>query len=246
MRRIKTVETHYQSLEVWKSLKTTEFRVQGAVHAWHHQYRFLTGQAWDMIAASALLRETSEPPSSILMLGLAGGTAFRVLRHLLPDCQLVAVDIDREIVDLARDEMALDELGIEVITGDAYPWLAKNRRTFDVVIDDIYLAGKTDVFRPASWDPKLMDHLKRAVALGGVLAVNLVIGEGHRCMQSQTRSELRASFPVVRTLRTPEAMNEVLIAGDHVATRRRLDRYQSVFADKRDRRYWECLSVRKL
>jgi len=147
MRRKEIVHTRYQTLEVWKSERATEFRVAGAVHAFHHRDRFLTGLAWDMIAASALMG-VAHPPRSVLMLGLAGGTAFRVLRHLLPECELVAVDIDVEIVDLARKHMELDALGIEVIHADAYAWLAKNRRKFDVVIDDIYLAGKTDVFRP--------------------------------------------------------------------------------------------------
>ena len=99
MRRIKTVHTRHQSLEVWKSLRSTEFRVEGAVHAWHHRDRFLTGQAWDLIAAGALLGERFHPPRTVLMLGLAGGTAYRVLRHLLPECRLTAVDIDGELVD---------------------------------------------------------------------------------------------------------------------------------------------------
>ncbi len=246
MKRVKTVHTAHQSLEVWKSLRCTEFRVAGATHAWYHQDRFLTGQAWDMIAASALMRGDEKLPKSILMLGLAGGTAYRVLRHLLPDAELVAVDIDREIVDLARKEMALDQLKIEVVHGDAYAWLAQNRRRFDVVIDDIYLAGKTDVFRPKSWNRGLMKALKRAVAPGGVLAVNLVIGEGHRLMQSQTRRVLKESFPTVRTIRSEEAMNEVLVAGESVATPRRLREFADSFVHWRDRQYWDRLEVKKL
>ena len=245
MRRVKTVHTRFQSLEVWKSDESTEFRVEGAVHAWFHRRRFLTGLAWDMIAASALLGRT-EPPRSVLMLGLAGGTAFRILRQLLPDCRLTAVDIDSEIVDLARGHMDLDALGVEVITGDAYEWLEVNRRKFDVVIDDIYLAGKSDVFRPRAWDEALLGNLRRAVAADGVLAVNLVTGAGHRTMQSLTRRVLREGFPVVRTITSPEAMNEVLVAGDLVATRRRLAGYGERFPHWRDRKYWERLEVRRV
>lgn len=245
MRRTGTVHTRHQSLEIWKSDLATEFRVEGAVHAWFHRKRFLTGLAWDMIAAAALLGK-NDPPRSVLMLGLAGGTAFRVLRHLLPDCKLTAIDIDPEIVGLAREHMDLDALGIEVIIGDAYLWLAENRRTFDVVIDDIYLAGKTDVFRPREWDSGLMAHLKRAMAPGGVLAVNLVTGAGHRSMQSLTRRVLREEFPVVRTLKSAEAMNEVLVAGDFVATKRRLDGYSDAFPEWRDRIYWDRLEVRRI
>jgi len=245
MRRTGIVQTPHQSLEIWKSASATEFRVAGAIHASWHKSRFLTGLAWDLIAASALLRQAG-PPRSVLMLGLAGGTAYRVLRHLLPDCELVAIDIDPEIIGLAREHMNLDELGIEIHLEDAYPWLAKNRRKFDVVFDDIYLAGKTDVFRPRSWDPALMDNLRKALNPGGVLAVNLVTGEGHRSMQTLTRKILRESFPVVRSLRTEEGMNEVLVAGDAVAAAGRLAGYQASFKDWRDRMYWDRIEVRKI
>ena len=245
MRRTEIVHTSYQSLEIWKSDLATEFRVAGALHATYHKKRFLTGLAWDLIAASALLRKDG-PPQSILMLGLAGGTAYRVLRHLLPDCKLTAIDIDAEIVALAREHMNLDDLGIEVVTADAYAWLKKNKRKFDIVFDDIYLAGKTDVFRPRAWNPELMVHLRRAVAPGGLLAVNLVTGTGHRMMQSQTRRILCGEFPQVRSLRTAEGMNEVLVAGESVATGRQLEPYCDVFRDWRDRMYWNRIDVRRI
>ncbi|RYD21861.1 MAG: methyltransferase domain-containing protein [Verrucomicrobiaceae bacterium] len=245
MRRTDTVNTRFQSLEIWKSEVATEFRVAGAIHASYHRKRFLTGLAWDLIAAGALLRKEG-PPKSILMLGLAGGTAYRVLRHLLPDCKLTAVDIDAEIISLAREHMELDALDIEIHTADAYPWLAKNKRKFDVVFDDIYLAGKTDVFRPQAWNPELMEHLRRAIAPGGLLAVNLVTGPGHRTMQSMTRKILKESFPRVRSLTTPESMNEVLVAGDEVASGSRLEDYNDSFNEWRDRVYWDRIEVRRI
>ena len=242
MRRLETVHTRFQSLEIWKSAVAAEFRVEGATHAFYHRSRLLTGLAWDLIAASALLRMDG-PPKSVLMLGLAGGTAYRVLRHLLPDCKLTAIDIDPEIVALAREHMDLDALNTEVHIADAYGWLEKNKRRFDVVFDDIYLAGKTDVFRPRAWNPELLQHLRRAIAPGGLLGVNLVTGVGHRTMQSLTRKILRESFPCVRSLTTAAGMNEVLVAGDAVATGRQLDSYGTTFEDWHDRMYWNRVKV---
>ena len=245
MRRAVICQTRFQSLEVWKSDLATEFRVAGAIHASWHRKRFLTGLAWDLMAAGALLRPGGAP-RSVLMLGLAGGTAFRTLRHLVPGCRLTAVEIDGEIVELAREHMALDESGIEVVAGDAYPWLAANRRRFDVVIDDIYLAGKTDVFRPRAWDGALLENLWRAVAPGGLLGVNLVTGKGYRAMQSSTRRILCEAFPVVRSLTTAEGMNELLVAGERLATRRALDPYDDAFNDWRDRMFWNRIKLLRL
>lgn len=243
MRRVEKVTTDYQTLEVWKSERACEFRVEGAVHAWFHRDRYLTGLAWDLIAAGSLLGKPK--PKSILMLGLAGGTSFRILRHLLPDCRLTAVDIDPQVVDLARKHMELDQLGIEVIIDDGYRWLARNRRRFDVVIDDIYLAGKTDVFRPHSpVDENLLPLLKRATSDDGVLAVNLVVGEGHRSLQSMTRKRLNEQFASVRSIRSPHALNEVLVAGRQVAGLRRLA--QERFSHKLDRGFWAELTQRRI
>jgi len=243
LRRRAVVRTAHQDLEIWQSDEAAEFRVAGAVHAFYHRRRFLTGLVWDMLAASALLGKRDEP-RSVLMLGLAGGTTLRILRHLLPAGRFTAIDIDGEIVRLARRHMALDATGVEVVIGDAYAWLRKNRRTFDVVIDDIYLAGRTDVFRPQAMDRRLLENLRRCVAPGGVLAVNLVTGPGHRAAQSATRRVLRAAFEEVRSVTSPAAMNEVLVAGEAVASVRRLRARGDSFAVAADRKYWRRIGVR--
>lgn len=243
MRRTGTLRTSFQELEIWKSDLATEFRVAGAIHASYHRNRYLTGLAWDIIAAAALMRAAG-PPKSLLMLGLAGGTSLRVLRYLLPECHFTAVDIDSEIVNLAREHMDLDALGIDIHLADAYPWLAENNQRYDVVFDDIYLAGKTDVFRPQAWDPALMVHLKRAIAPGGLLAVNLVTGKGHRRMQSATRRVLRDQFGPVRSLVTPDSLNEVLVAGEGIAPPSVLEPYCDSFQNWRDRMFWKRIQLR--
>ena len=65
-------------------------------------------------------------------------------------------------------------------------------------------------------------------------------------MQSLTRKILCETFPKVRSLTTPAGMNEVLVAGDAVATRRQLDPYGDVFKDWRDRIYWDRVDVRRI
>lgn len=245
MRKTGEVETRFQKVTVWKSGLATEFRVAGAIHAQMHRKRFLTGLAWDLLAAAALLWGNGKP-RSILMLGVAGGTALRTLRHLLPEAELTGVDLDGELIRLAEEEMSLSEAGARIEIADAYEWMRQNRRKFDVIIDDLYLAGEEDVFRAAECDGGWLSLVQKSLAPGGILALNLVTGSGHRAKQSATRKRLAAIFPTVRSLTTADCQNEVLAAGEVLATPARLVDFTQYFHDWRDRMYWKRLKIRKL
>lgn len=245
MRRIGQFPTRFQTVTLWKSEVAAEFRCAGAIHAWFHKKRFLTGLAWDLIAAAALLRPAGKP-KSILMLGVAGGTSLRTLRHLLPEVSLTGIDLDAELIDLARGEMALDDAQAEIIIADAYAWMKANKRKFDVIIDDLYLAGDEDVFRADACDESWLGLVRRSLAPGGILGLNLVIGPGHRAKQSATRANLAKYFPAIRSLRTEDSMNEVLVAGENVASAGQLAEYEGAFADSRDRKFWSKIRLRKL
>jgi predicted O-methyltransferase YrrM len=245
MKRVGEFPTRFQNVTLWKSELAAEFRVAGAIHASFHQKRFLTGLAWDLISAAPLLRPYGEP-KSILMLGVAGGTSLRTLRHLLPDVSLSGIDLDSELIDLARREMALNETGAEIIIADAYEWMKVNPRKFDVIIDDLYLAGDDDVFRAENCNEHWLDRVRRSLAPGGILVLNLVIGPGHRSKQIATRANLSRYFPCIRSLRTEETLNEILVAGEDVAPGSRLAAFADSFPDRRDRMFWRRIKVRKL
>jgi spermidine synthase len=245
MQRVDIATTRFQKIEVWKSPQVVEFRVEQAVHAWRHSQRFLTGLAWDNLIAATLLHPGGAH-KSVLMLGLAGGTTFHALRHLLPEAELTAVDIDGELIELARKHMDLDSLGCEIHIADAYQWIKQCRKRFDVVIDDVYLAGKTDVFRPGTWDATIMTRLKRLLKPDGMLLTNLVRGAGHRRLQSQVRTLYREHFPCVKEVRTPEGLNETLCGAQHIAGAASLRAWRSHFSAPRDRTLWDQISVRRL
>jgi Spermine/spermidine synthase domain len=245
MRKLETVTTAFQQVAIWHSGSECEFRVTGATHAWWHKDRFLTGLAWDNMAAAALLRPGG-PPRSLLMLGLAGGTSLRVLRHLLPELEITAVEIDREIVELARRHMRIDDLRVDIHFADAYQWLAQNRKRFDVIIDDVYGVTRDDVARPGAYDCGTRDALLRSMAGGGLLIANLVTGAGHRGLQSTFRRFFRAHFLSARSATTPAGANEALVGGDVVLSGRHLGNWTSRFAHPDDRLFWKRIRVRKL
>jgi spermidine synthase len=244
MRHLTTSQTAFQSIAVWGDQREVEFRVTGAIHAWWHREHYLTGLAWDNIAAGVL----SHPgePKSVLMLGLGGGTSLRTLRHLRPDLEITAVEIDGEMIRLAREYMHLDDIGANVITGDAYAWLVKNRRKFDVIFDDVYGVTSEDVERPGIYTPELLAALRRSLAKDGVFGANLVIGKGHRNMQSAFRKFLGAEFGEVRSITTEASLNETLAGGTALKPWKAVRTLAPQFPDETDVYFWRKLRARRL
>lgn len=246
MRRIARHDTGMQRIDLWSSGSEVEFRVAGATHAWWHRERFLTGLAWDNLAAAALLRPAA-PPRSVLMLGLAGGTSLRVLRHLLPGVRLTAVDIDPGIIELAREHMELEALRAKIHLGDAYDWIRQyTGPRFDVVVDDVYQALDHDVARPGSWSERTGEVLKSLVAPGGMLVVNLVRGEGHRALQSEFRRFFRREFPHVCSVTTPAGLNEALAGAEALLGQASLRQWRGHFSTAKDREYWDRIRTKRL
>src|SRR5690606_23955990 len=77
-----------------------------------------TGSVWDALVAPLL---ALPPPRRrrVLILGLGGGSAARLIRALAPHAEIVGVELDGAVVAAARRHFALDALGIEVRCEDA-------------------------------------------------------------------------------------------------------------------------------
>jgi spermidine synthase len=219
--------------------------VEGATFATWHPTQLLSGYSWDALAAGCLLRAAG-PPKSVLLLGLGGGTMLRQLRALLPDARFVAVEIDAEIVRLARRHMELDEIGVEVIVGDAYAYLDSCGERFDVVIDDLFLTGAMDVERSAVPEGHVLKRTRAVTARGGIVLANLITDAGHLHVRRAARAAFKKSFRQVRVVVPPRGLNEVLVGGTEVAppsfARRRVD----AFTDPEDQRLWGLLTFRTL
>ncbi len=170
---------------------------------------------------------------------------MRILRHLLPECRFTAVDLDEELVELAREHMHLDDLGVEVHFAEAYAWAADCASRYDVVVDDLYLAGEQDVFRPGKEPGRGVEVFGELLAPGGVLLANLLTGAGHRRMQSRTRAAFRRQFEAVDSVTTLESQTETLVGGRETLSSGTLTQWTDRFSDK-DRVYWSRVDCRRL
>ena len=221
-----------------------ELVVEGAVYATYDPARYFTGYSWDGLSAACLLFPGGAP-SSVLVLGLGGGTVCRQLRKLLPDVELTGVEIDAKIAQAAQEYMALGAQDVEVIIDDAYAYLEKETRHFDVVIDDLYLTGAFDVERPKTPTGSVLTKLMARTTETGLVVANLIVDEGHFAVQRAARRAFQKSFFSARVVRPPRGLNEIIVGGCGeigLAPSQTLRTYAEELSGK-DRRIFEAIKL---
>lgn len=132
-----------------------------------------TGSVWDALVAPLLLL----PPARrrrVLVLGLGGGSAARLVRAVAPRAAIVGVEKDPAVVAAARRHFGLDALGVEVACDDALAALARERRRFDLVIEDCFVGRGRAERKPPGFPLPGLARAARRLAPGGILAVNTI------------------------------------------------------------------------
>ena len=192
-----------------------ELRIDGTFASYWEPGRVATGSVWDAVAAPIL----ALPPArrrSLLLLGLGGGSAARLARALAPRARVVGVEIDPEVVRLARRHFELDRLGLEVVVADARRYVARARGRFDVILEDIFVGAGRDVHKP-DWLP--LPGLATAasrLAPGGILVSN-TLDETPAVARA-----LRERFAGLLRIEIAGYDNRVLAAGPSGLSARRL------------------------
>ncbi len=181
-------------------------RIDGTFASWYRPGRVLTGSVWDALAAPLAWLPPPER-RRVLILGLGGGSAARVVRAIAPRARIVGVELDAEVVKAARAAFDLDALGLEVRIDDARAYLERCRARFDLVVDDVFVGRGRRVHKPR-WLPE--PGLGRAAALvrpGGLLVSN-ALDEAPRVARS-----VNARFPGAVRIDVRDYDNRVLVGG---------------------------------
>lgn len=203
-------------VRVQRTPEGTFLYVDGSCASVWRRGRELTGGSWDLLAAPVLLAPAGRPPR-VLLLGVGGGTVIRVIRALRADARVVAVDLDAEVLAVARRAFALDRLGATVVRAAADRFLRDlpGRDRFDVIIDDIYERAGAAMRKPAGWAATLRRAAAR-LGPGGVLVCN--------ALDARDARALRPALPApVAALAHADYHNVILVAG-HAGTARTVGR----------------------
>jgi spermidine synthase len=182
-------------------------RIDGSFASTWQPGRETTGSVWDGIAAG-LLALPPERRRSVLLLGLGGGSAARVVRAVAPRARIVGVEIDPGVVRAARRWFDLDALGIEVVVDDAARFLARTRRRFDAVLEDVFMGEARRLRKPPGFPLPALDHVKRILRPGGIAVCN-TLDES-----AEVRAALAARFRSLARIGIDDYDNQIFVASD--------------------------------
>jgi spermidine synthase len=190
-------------------------RIDGTFASFYAPGRALTDSVWDALAAPLLWLP---PPKrrSVLILGLGGGSAARLVRALAPRARIVGIERSAEVIRAARRWFDLEALDVEVVRANARHFLVESRRQFDLVIEDVFVGSARTVHKP-EW--LLEDGLAlaaRRLRRGGLLVSNTIDET------AEVARRLRELAPALVRIDVENFDNRVLVAGPRGLTGRAL------------------------
>lgn len=149
-------------------------------------------------------------PSSILVIGLGGGTIPTVLATLYPDSQIDVVEIDLAVVDVARKYFAYSESErSRVYVQDARVFIKRaglRGVTYDLVILDAFTG---DYIPEHLMTAEFIEETARLLSPNGVLVANTFSTSALYDHESVTYNKV---FPEFINFKMPNTGNRVIIA----------------------------------
>ncbi len=150
-----------------------ELRIDGTQASVHRPGGSLTGVVWWALASPVLLLPRDRP-RRVLLLGLAAGSVARAVRALDPEAEIVGVERDRDVLRAARRHFGLDRLRLELVAGDALEYLKRDRRRFDLIVEDLFVGPSRTVRKPEWLVGEGYRLIRRRLRPGGYVVSNTI------------------------------------------------------------------------
>lgn len=173
----------------------------GVFHSQYNPDNLFTGGIWDALTLPALF--TNHGPKNILVLGVGGGTAIHQLQKLLQPKKIVGVEINPVHLKIAKEFFNLNYDNLDLIKEDAITYVSQQQSTYDFILDDIFLEGHNDPYRPVGQSAEWLRSLDNCLSKNGILVQNYlsnkdasrVLKTENHLLKSCFNSALRLSVP---------------------------------------------------
>jgi spermidine synthase len=161
-------------------------------------------------ALQPILREVGKP-RNVLLLGLGGGSAIRIIeRERGISTRFVAIELDPVMIDLAARHFGINnDDRLQVLQGDATVLIHSLRERFDLVVVDLFADSS-----PAQGTATrgFMHALRDRMNEGGRVCFNTMVHDAESSAHSErVHGSLKHVFLHVHTVKA-EVVNRVFVA----------------------------------
>jgi spermidine synthase len=87
---------------------------------------------------------------------------------------VVGVERDSGVIEAARRHLELDRLGLELVNRDARDFLGRSRRTFDLIVEDLFVGPPRSVRKPRWLLEEGYPEIRRSLRPGGIVSANTI------------------------------------------------------------------------
>ncbi len=177
-----TTSDYNERIEVFQAGKTRSLAVNNNVQSTNWDSPFAKKRVWGKMVD--FVKEQCPEATSVLILGLGGGTECHLFSKEMPKLQMVVVEIDKVMIDVAKEFFDLDTIpNLKVICADAFRIISEPDKfdlhpsSFDVVIVDFYCGDK---YPELATSGSFLVGIKRFVRPGGLIVFNRVYYGHHQ------------------------------------------------------------------
>lgn len=139
-------------------------------------------------------------PKSILVLGIAGGTAITLLKTMVPNARITAVDIDKTMIMVGKRWFHLGDIsGVTLVCDDAKKFVAhqgKSGAKYNLILVDIFQGRDIPEFIEKE---EFWRDIKDLLVKDGVVILNYLREKGYREKSNMLLDKLRRIFHSVNT-----------------------------------------------
>ena len=144
---------------------------------------------------------------SLLMLGLGGGTTTRYLHRYLPQVEVLAVELDAGVIDMARRYFGIvPDKTYRVVQDDARVFLARNGERHNAILMDTFRGGYIPFHLLTR---EFFELVRERLTKDGVLVINL---RGGNELFPATVKTLRTVFANIDLYSSRGAGNVIVVA----------------------------------
>ena len=153
---------------------------------------------------------------NVLMLGLGGGSAQRLFHHFQPGLDILTVELDPAVVNVAEEYFFYDRDVLPVQVSDARMYLRRVQDKWDLIVQDTYSSNFYGTFIPFHLATlEYFTLVKERLTDGGVFAINVIGtiygGESNRVITSVYRT-MHEVFPQIYLFAAKDSQNVVIVA----------------------------------